>query len=90
MGDGDPTRGPFPATTCLGFAGFLFPLLKPMHWVGRNVAFVSTGAFYETMLHELAHWSEIRLGWTANYAMNELIAEIAASFISAELGVPQG
>ncbi len=53
-------------------------------------AFTTKGAYYETLLHELAHWSEIRLGWTAKYEMNELVAEIAASFLSAELGVPQG
>ena len=58
--------------------------------VPHDSAFTTRGAFYETILHELAHWSEIRLGWTAKYEMNELVAEIAASFISAELGVPQG
>ena len=42
------------------------------------------------MLHELAHWSEVRLNWSAKYEMNELVAEIAASFISADLGIPQG
>jgi hypothetical protein len=30
LGDGDPTCGPFPAATGLGFAGFFFPLLQPM------------------------------------------------------------
>ena len=53
-------------------------------------AFTTKGAYYETLLHELAHWSEVRLGWTAKYEMNELVAEIAASFLSAELGIPQG
>ena len=58
--------------------------------VPHKAAFVSNGAYYETMLHELAHWSEVRLNWTAKYEMNELVAEIGASFLSAELGVPQG
>ena len=53
-------------------------------------AFTTKGAYYETLLHELAHWSEVRLGWTAKYEMNELVAEIAASFLSSELGIPQG
>ncbi|QDT59429.1 DNA primase TraC [Stieleria bergensis] len=48
------------------------------------------GSYYESLFHELAHWSESRLGWTASYAMNELVAEMSASFISTELGVPQG
>lgn len=47
------------------------------------------GAYYETAFHELAHWSEVRFGWTGSYAMNELVAEMAASFLSTELGVPQ-
>ena len=45
--------------------------------------------YYATALHELAHWSESRLGWTGSYALGELRAEIAASFLLAELGVPQ-
>jgi antirestriction protein ArdC len=45
--------------------------------------------YYATALHELAHWSEARLGWTGSYALGELRAEIAASFLLAELGVPQ-
>ena len=49
------------------------------------------GAFYPTALHELAHWSEIRVGWDRsknNYAMGELVAEIASCFLAAELGIP--
>jgi antirestriction protein ArdC len=45
--------------------------------------------FYATALHELAHWSEVRLGWTGPYALGELRAEIAAAYLLAELGVPQ-
>ncbi len=51
--------------------------------------FDPVGGYYETAFHELAHWSEVRFGWTGSYAMNELVAEMAASFISTELGVPQ-
>jgi len=55
--------------------------------------FEPVGSYYETLLHELGHWSEVRLGWDhrqAGYAMTELVAEMAASFLSTELGVPQG
>jgi antirestriction protein ArdC len=48
------------------------------------------GAYYESVFHELAHWSEIRCEWTGSYSMGELIAEMAASFLSTEIGVPQG
>ncbi|KKL62873.1 hypothetical protein LCGC14_2180770 [marine sediment metagenome] len=55
--------------------------------------FDPVGSYYETILHELAHWSEIRTSWDhreRGYAMGELAAEIAASFMAAELRVPQG
>ena len=42
-----------------------------------------------TLFHELAHWSESRLNWKGDYPSGELRAEIAAAFVSAELGVPQ-
>jgi antirestriction protein ArdC len=45
--------------------------------------------YYGTLLHELGHWSEVRLGWSGSYAEGELRAEIAAAMTSAELGVPQ-
>jgi antirestriction protein ArdC len=51
------------------------------------------GAFYPTILHELAHWSEIRVGWDrekGGYAAGELVAEIASCFLATELGVPNG
>ncbi len=50
----------------------------------------SAGAYYETVFHELSHWSEVRLNWTGNYAQNELIAEISSCYLASELGVPQG
>ncbi len=54
--------------------------------------FDAVGSYYETAFHELAHWSEVRFGWDHRqhgYAMGELVAEMAASFLSTELGVPQ-
>jgi antirestriction protein ArdC len=62
-------------------------MLPPKH------RYTLTGAYYETLIHELAHWSELRTGWKHKehgYAMGELCAEMAASFLSAELAVPCG
>jgi antirestriction protein ArdC len=58
-----------------------------------RATFSPPGAYYETMLHELAHWCEARTGWddrTHGYALGELAAEIASCYVAAELGVPQG
>lgn len=51
--------------------------------------FIDAKEYYGTLFHELAHWSEIRLGWKGEYSAGELRAEITAAFVSAELGVPQ-
>jgi antirestriction protein ArdC len=55
--------------------------------------FESAEAWYETAFHELGHWSEHpnRLNWNRaeeGYAMGELVAEISASMMLAELGLP--
>ena len=45
------------------------------------------------MLHELGHWSEVRLGWDREkhgYPMGELVAEIASCYLAGELGIPNG
>jgi antirestriction protein ArdC len=57
-----------------------------------KATFTPPGAYYETALHELAHWSEARTGWDdkQGYALGELAAEIASCYVAAELGVPQG
>ena len=55
-----------------------------------KATFHTDGAYYETAFHELGHWSESRLDWHGSYAQNELIAEMAACFLAAELGVPNG
>lgn len=55
--------------------------------------FGSLGAYYETVLHELSHWSEPRQKFDRHqlgYAMCELVAEMAACFVSSEIGVPHG
>lgn len=51
------------------------------------------GSFYPTILHEMAHWGEVRVGWDRDkngYPMGELIAEMASCFLATELGVPNG
>lgn len=45
--------------------------------------------YYDTVFHELAHWSECRLGWTGSYALGELRAELSATYLTAAVGVPQ-
>jgi len=49
--------------------------------------------YYETLLHELCHWSEAagRLNWNRKdegYAMGELVAEMGSCFLANELGIP--
>ncbi len=51
------------------------------------------GAFYETAFHELAHWSEVRLGWDHRKhgrSMGELVAELSSCYLSQELRIPGG
>jgi antirestriction protein ArdC len=68
--------------------------LPPRH------SFVSTAQFFSTLLHELAHWTGhptrlardafLTLGPRAPavYAREELVAELTAAFLGAELGLP--
>jgi antirestriction protein ArdC len=47
--------------------------------------------YYETVCHELVHWSEPRLNWNraeGGYALGELVAEIGACYLATELGIP--
>ena len=55
----------------------------------RKSKFQNEAEFYSVSFHELGHWSECRTDWHGDYAEGELRAEIAASFMLAELGVPQ-
>jgi antirestriction protein ArdC len=58
-----------------------------------KVTFDPPGSFYETAVHELSHWAEVRTGWDHDkqgYALGELAAEIGSCYVSAELGIPQG
>ena len=54
--------------------------------------FESPEAFYETLLHEMCHYSESRTGFPEernkrNYAFGELVAEIGSCFLMGELGM---
>ena len=53
--------------------------------------FETPAAYYESALHELAHWAEVRTAWDREkhgYAMGELVAEMSSCFLAAELGIP--
>lgn len=52
-------------------------------------SFCCVEEFYQTLFHELAHWTEKRCNWSGSYAEGELRAEIAGCFLANELGVPQ-
>lgn len=63
-------------------------------------SFCSTGGYYSTILHELAHWTghksrlnrpgitKVLKPTSPEYAFEELIAEISTAFLCAELGIP--
>lgn len=57
--------------------------------------FISTPAYYDTLLHELGHSTGPALGrdmkgkfGSASYAFEELVAELSSVFVGAELGIP--
>lgn len=59
--------------------------------------FATMAEYYETVGHEMVHWTEhaSRLNWERrnaehSYALGELVAEIGACFLCAELGLPTG
>jgi|GEM_PF-640862 len=58
--------------------------------VPDKLRFAEERDYYATAFHELAHWSEVRLGWSGSYAEGELRAEMAACFALAELGFAPG
>jgi len=69
----------------------------PNHKSGDNITipersrFNSPEAYFETCLHELSHWAEVRVGWDRRlhgYEMGELVAEISACYVATELGMP--
>lgn len=54
----------------------------------KKSQFADPSEFYVTHFHELAHWSEVRLDWEDKYAMCELVAEITACYLAAEMKIP--
>ena len=53
----------------------------------------SAGEWYETIFHELCHWTQPRLNWNpaeGGYALGELMAEIGSCYLASELGIPTG
>jgi antirestriction protein ArdC len=57
--------------------------------------FVTPEAYYETLLHEMTHWTEYptRLNWNRaekenTYALGELVAELGACYMMGEIGLP--
>ncbi len=65
-----------------------------------RTSFATTGGYYSTVLHELVHWTGshkrlARPGITSDwirdspeYAFEELVAEIGAAYLCADLGIP--
>lgn len=61
-------------------------------------SFESMADYYETLFHELIHWSVCRVGDVSAaikktkrpYAFEELVAEIGACFLTMEIGIPMG
>jgi antirestriction protein ArdC len=85
-----------------GTRAFYCPPIPPSSWPNHSSGdyvqmpppsrFDDFGFYYETLMHEMAHWSEIRLAWdreAEGHAMGELIAEMSACFLAAELRIPQ-
>ncbi len=54
----------------------------------ERVLFDCQHEFYATLMHEMVHWSEIRLGWEGSYPLGELIAEMGACFLCAQTNIP--
>ena len=50
--------------------------------------FESPQCYYETIFHELVHWSQPRLNWEGSCPLAELRAEIGSCFMAGELGIP--
>jgi antirestriction protein ArdC len=65
--------------------------------VPAKARFESAAAYYATAMHELAHWTghssrlgrdlKGRFGSDESYGAEELVAEMAAAFLAAELGI---
>jgi len=67
---------------------------RPSHTGGDYIQapprrkFIDIRGYFETIFHELIHWSEIRRNWIGSCAAGELVAEIGSCFIANELNIP--
>lgn len=50
--------------------------------------FFDLSAYYDSLFHELSHYSEPRLDWNGSSIIREWRAEIAAPFLASQLGIP--
>lgn len=50
--------------------------------------FLNDAQYWATVVHEILHWSEWRIGWAGTGDMGELVAEIATGYLESELGLP--
>ena len=96
---GDRSRHPLRRRPCLlppSDAGGLVPephAKATSSCLPPKATFDPPGAFYETAIHELAHWAKSApAGITTSRAtpLGELAAEIGSCYVAAELGIPQG
>lgn len=68
----------------------------PKHTGGDYITLPAKGLFatvpdyYTTLLHEIAHFSEVRTGWSGSYSAGEVRAELAACFMAGQLSIPIG
>ena len=50
--------------------------------------FTELSQYWATLFHELAHYSEVRIGWNKPVDQGELMAEIVMGYMESELGLP--
>jgi antirestriction protein ArdC len=86
-----------PATVRYGGARACYDPMSDTIQMPPRTAFASTALHYATLAHELGHWTghASRLDrdlsqprTSASYAGEELVAELTAAFLGAELGLP--
>ena len=50
--------------------------------------FLNDAQYWSTVFHELAHYSELRIGWNNPLDQGELFAEIVSGYLESELNLP--
>jgi antirestriction protein ArdC len=73
-------------------ACYYYPPLDSITFPLREQFILGVGginAYYYELFHELAHWSEPKLKWWhPNPSIKEMRAEIVASYLTTEMGIP--